>query len=87
MQWIENLKLVLSIFPALINAIKTIESAIPVESKGGDKLSLLKDVLQTTFDNSTKTVNTFEQVWPMLQSVIMSIVNAFNATGVFKAKV
>jgi hypothetical protein len=87
MQWIENLKLVLSIFPALINAIKTLESAIPVESKGGDKLSLLKDVLQTTFDNSTKTVNTFEQVWPMLQSVIMSIVNAFNATGVFKAKV
>ena len=86
MAWLENIKLVLSIFPALINAIKTIEASIPVESKGGDKLLLLKNMLQATFENSTKAVSTFEEVWPMLQSVIVSIVNAFNATGVFKPK-
>ena len=86
MQWLENIKLILSIFPALINAIKTIEASIPVDGKGAEKLELLKGVMQTTFENSTKAVSTFEQVWPMLQSVIVSIVNAFNATGVFKPK-
>lgn len=87
MAWLENIKLVLSIFPALINAIKTIEASIPVDGKGAEKLELLKGVMQTTFENSTKAVSTFEQVWPMLQSVIVSIVNAFNATGVFNKKV
>lgn len=86
MAWLENIKLVLSIFPAIINAVKTIEASIPVEGKGAEKLQLIKEVLNTTFENSTKAVSTFEQVWPMLQSVIVSIVNAFNATGVFNKK-
>lgn len=87
MAWLESIKLVLSIFPVLVNAIKTIEASIPVDGKGAEKLELLKGVMQSTFENSTKAVSTFEQVWPMLQSVIVSIVNAFNATGVFGKKV
>lgn len=86
MVWLESIKLILSIFPALISAIKTIEASIPVDGKGAEKLELVKNVMQATFDNSEKAVSTFEQIWPMLQSVITSIVNAFNSTGVFKPK-
>jgi hypothetical protein len=87
MQFIEILKLILQLFPLLIQAIQSVEAAIPQSGKGAEKLDLIKNIIQTSYDNSAKTVATFEQLWGPLSSVIKSIVAAFNATDIFKKKV
>jgi hypothetical protein len=84
MHFIEILKLILQLFPLIIEAIKAVEAAIPSNGKGQEKLELIKGIVQTSYESSNKLVGSFEQLWPALSGVIKSIVTAFNATGIFK---
>jgi hypothetical protein len=84
MQFFEILKLVISLFPLLIKAIQAVEEAIPDAGRGQEKLELIKGVVQTTYETSTKLSMSFEQLWPSLSGTIKAIVNAFNNTGIFK---
>ena len=40
MNFISTLKLIFSVLPAIIDAVKTIEKAIPEPGKGAEKLNL-----------------------------------------------
>ena len=84
MQFFEILKLVISLLPTLIQAIQAVEKAIPDSGKGGEKLELIKGVVQTAYDTSSKLSVSFEQLWPTVSGTIKAIVNAFNNTGTFK---
>uniref|UniRef100_A0A6C0JVN6 Uncharacterized protein n=1 Tax=viral metagenome TaxID=1070528 RepID=A0A6C0JVN6_9ZZZZ len=86
MTFLEKVKMVLGLLPVIIDTIKAIENAIPVEGKGKDKLELVKNVLQTTFETSNQSLELFQDVWPTLQSVISAVVATFNTLGIFKNK-
>ena len=68
---------ILNLLPAIINAIKAIEAAIPGQGQGEAKLAALREILETA-DETTKTL------WPKLQPIVGTLVKLFNATGAFK---
>lgn len=83
MGFIQILKLIISLLPVIIDAIKTIEAAIPQQGAGADKLALLKTILQATYDSSTETAGQFEKIWPAIQSSVSGIVSLFNKAKVW----
>lgn len=84
MQFLEIAKLIISLFPLLIQAVQAVESAIPASGNGQQKLELIKSIIQTSYESSNKFVASFEQLWSPLSSVVQAIVSAFNAAGIFK---
>lgn len=83
MNFITAIRLIFSILPQIIDAVKTIEAAIPGTGKGAEKLKLIQEVLTTTYEQSNKAFGTFDQVWPIIQGTVKAAVNAFNSTGTF----
>jgi hypothetical protein len=77
MNWIAIVKIVLSLLPAIIEAIKAIEAALPESGKGSEKLALIRNVVESI---STEAVD----AWPYIEKAVGAIVSFFNATGVFK---
>jgi hypothetical protein len=84
MQFLEIAKLIISLFPLLIQAVQAVEAAIPNSGNGQQKLELIKSIIQTSYESSNKLVASFEQLWSPLSSVVQAIVTAFNAVGIFK---
>jgi len=91
MKFISIARLLLSLLPVLIEAIKAAEEAIPGEGKGEAKLALIRTILELAYtstndvaDKFDDVANKFDDVWPMIQKTIGSIVATFNKLGVFK---
>lgn len=84
MQFIEILKLIISILPLLIEAITTVENAIPGKSNGEAKLAVIKSVIETVYQSSNDISVKIDKLWPAVQSVISGLISAFNSTGLFK---
>lgn len=84
MNFLEIIKLVLSLFPLIIQVVQAIENAIPAGGNGAVKLDLIKTTLQSAYDASNKSYGQFESIWPVLQGMVNGVVTAFNATGIFK---
>lgn len=70
--------------PLIIDAIKTIEAAIPGEGKGEAKLAAVRGILESAYNISNDTLGKFDDLWPAIASVIGILVQAFNKTGTFK---
>lgn len=70
-----NVLLALQILPALIQTIQAIEAAIPGNGQGKAKLDAVIQIMQAVND-------TVKQL--PLEQIISTLVNLFNATGVFK---
>lgn len=68
---------VLKLLPALIEAIRAVESAIPDSGKGADKLAAIKEILASSLEN-------FDKYWPAISAAINTLVGLFNKTGAFK---
>lgn len=84
MQFIEILKLVVSLLPILIDAINTIEQAIPGKGNGQIKLDAIKNIIENTYSASNDISIKLEKLWPTIQNIISGIVTAFNTSSVFK---
>lgn len=84
MQFLTYLKLVISLLPTIIDFVKSLEKAIPDGNKGDDKLKALQAILETVYKNSSDATVKFEKLWPVINSVIGTVVSLFNKTGVFK---
>jgi hypothetical protein len=83
MQFLTILKLILTILPLLMDAIKLIEQLIPESGKGSAKLGAVKAVIEPSYLASNETLP-FESAWPVIEKVISGIVTALNDAGVFK---
>jgi len=81
---VEGVKLVVALTPALIDAIQTVERALPQSGQGASKLALVRSMLEGVFNAYTEAVDSFEDIWPALNKVITMTVAAFNASGAFK---
>lgn len=69
--------MVLQLLPAIIEAIKAIETAIPEGGKGKEKLAAMRAILVGA-DQS------LEELWPIIEKTIGVLVGLFNAVGTFK---
>ena len=84
MAFFEILRLIISLIPLLIQAIKAIEQAIPESGKGTEKLEAIRGMMESSYEASNKLTGSFEQLWPAVQGTIKSLIIAFNNTGIFK---
>jgi hypothetical protein len=82
--WLTVAKMILSLLPAIIEAVKAIESVLPDSNQGAEKLALIKGVLQGAYKAGSSAVGTFEDLWPRIEDAIAAVVKFFNSTGVFK---
>jgi hypothetical protein len=72
------LKMIIDLFPLMIQTIKAVEDAIPGTGKGEAKLAMVRGVLESV-DLGTASI------WPAIEKVIAAIVATFNKIGEFKA--
>ncbi|MBZ0105522.1 MAG: hypothetical protein K8H84_07805 [Sulfuricella denitrificans] len=83
MQFLQILKLIISLLPLLVDAIKTIEAAMPGSGQGVAKLEALRTIMQSSYSGAADAIGTFEQIWPKIQDVAGGLVAAFNKSGMF----
>lgn len=84
MQFLQIVKLVLTLLPLILDTVKAIEVAMPDGGKGEQKLALVRSVIEAAYNASADAIGAFEQVWPVLSKAVTAAVNLFNAAGVFK---
>lgn len=84
MQYVQMLKLVLTLLPLLIDTIKAIEAAIPDGGKGEAKLAAVRAVMEGAYKAATDMTVAFDTLWPALSSTVTAIVTLYNTTGTFK---
>lgn len=84
MKFIEAIKLVLSLFPVIVQAVKTVEEMFPAGGLGAEKLAIVREMLEAAYAMATDISGAFEQIWPTVQKIIDTVVGIFNRTGVFR---
>jgi hypothetical protein len=78
MKWLEIVKILLQLLPAIITAIKAVEEVLPVSGKGAEKLSLVRGIIESVSEES-------KAIWPHIEKTITVVVDWFNRVGVFQA--
>lgn len=73
-----NIIIVLKLLPAIIEAMKAIEAAIPGKGAGEAKLAAIREILEGVD-------STISGSWPAIQTAIGVLVKLFNAQGWSKA--
>lgn len=86
MQYITMIKIVLSLLPLIIDAVKAIEAAFPQGGNGAAKLDALRAMIEAGYKAGSDAVLSFDALWPTLQTAISSVVSLANASGLFKSK-
>lgn len=84
MQFIQTMKIILSLLPLIIQAVQAIEQAMPQSGQGAAKLEAIRQMLQSAYSVSTDAMGPFEQIWPALSSTVSAVVGLFNSAGAFK---
>lgn len=84
MKLLSIIRTIVALLPALIEAIKAAEAAIPGNGKGEQKLVLVRGMLQAAYEAATDVDNTFEEVWPVVNKTINTVVASLKAAGLFK---
>jgi hypothetical protein len=74
---LQTLRTVLTLLPAIIDAIKAIEAAIPDQGKGEQKLAALRGIIAASYEQAAA-------IMPIVERVISVLVDTFNAVGVFR---
>lgn len=73
----------LELVPILIGAIRAIEAAIPENGQGAAKLAALRLAIQAGYDSVQDVLGAFDDVWPRIEALVRSLVEKFNASGLF----
>lgn len=83
-QFLTIAKIVLSLFPAIIEAVRAIEAALPQGGAGTAKLDAVRTTLQGAYSIAQNAEVQFENVWPAISAAVGAAVTLFNSTGLFK---
>lgn len=86
MNFLAIVKLVITLLPTLIEAIKAIEAALPQSGAGAEKLGLLRAIMQNSYDVAGQGEVAFEKLWPAIANSVGSVVQLFNKLGTFRSK-
>ena len=79
MNFMTIIKLVITLLPLLKAAVDAAEDAFPQPGMGSHKLEMVRHALETAIEFSNSQAGTFSIVWPILQSMIATIVKAKKA--------
>lgn len=82
-QAIALIKLILALLPAIIDAVRAVEAALPASGQGAQKLALIRETLAAGWSVAGDAVTSFESVWPAIERTVGAIVGLFNRTGQF----
>ena len=80
MNFLQIAKLILSLFPLLLQAIDTLEEAMPQAGQGQAKLAVIKAALESASQVATEGAGLFNTIWPSVQSVVSALVNLRNGS-------
>ena len=84
MQYLQTIRLILSLLPLILTAVKAIEEALPAGGNGREKLALVRTTIESGYNLATDTFGDFQTLWPAIERVIGAAVSMFNAAGVFR---
>lgn len=84
MNFIELLKVLVQLYPLIVQIIQVVEAQFPEGGKGAEKLELVKQLLAAAYESSNDIKETFDSTWPAIRRVIESLVDTYNRLGVFK---
>ncbi|CAI10239.1 hypothetical protein ebA7264 [Aromatoleum aromaticum EbN1] len=84
MQVLHTLKLILSLLPLILEAVRAIEAALPEGGQGAAKLALLRQTIEAAASTVTGGIGAFEQLWPAIERTVAAVVTLYNSTGAFK---
>lgn len=84
MQLVQTLRLILTLLPLIIEAVRAIEAALPDGGKGDAKLTVVRQSIEAGYAVASDTATTFEVVWPALERTVSAVVTMFNTVGAFR---
>ena len=79
------LSIVLTLFPVILNAVTTVENAIPLPGAGKQKLDLVLNVVKQAYDASADLSHAFswDKLVALVVPMIANIVSLHNQLGLF----
>ena len=84
MNFLQIVKLILSMLPAIIEAVKAIEAAMPAGGQGAAKLDAIRGILSSAYAIASDAQAQFDSVWPAISGTVSAVVGMFNRAGAFK---
>lgn len=84
MRFLQILKILIGLLPIVVEAVKTVEQALPVSGQGQQKLAMVRQMIESAYQAAGDVEVAFEQIWPAVSAAISAAVAMFNAAGVFK---
>lgn len=83
LQALQILQLALSLLPQLLQIVTAVEGMLPGQGKGAQKLDYVRRMLESAFTKANTFGVAFSQLWPVLSSMVGTIVSIKNETGEF----
>lgn len=83
------LRIVIQVFPALVELVRAIEQVIPAKGIGAQKLELLKGIVEDAYQAlapEDRKAMALERLLLAVASIAHRLVAFFNATGVFQKR-
>ena len=82
----KTLLLVIKLLPLLLDAVRAVESAIPLPGQGRKKLDLILDIIKSVYDASSDLAKdvSFEKLVAVVVPMVAKIVDLHNALGLFQ---
>lgn len=80
----EVAKIIITIFPTVVTAVKTVEDLLPGSGRGLEKLALVRAQLEAAYSVVGEFGISFTDFWPALELAITRLVAIFNSSGEFK---
>jgi len=84
MKFLTAARLIISLMPMLIAAIKSAEEIFPESGNGATKLALVRGMIESAYATASDTESTFDEIWPAIKRAVDSIVAALNGAKVFR---
>ena len=82
----KTLLAILKLLPVIIDAVRALESAIPLAGQGKKKLDLILDVIKSVYDTSTGLAKeiSLEKLVALVVPMVAKIVDLHNEVGLFQ---
>jgi hypothetical protein len=84
MKFLAAARLIISLMPMLIAAIKSAEEIFPESGNGATKLALVRGMIESAYATAGDTESTFDEAWPAIKRAVDSIVAIFNNSKMFQ---
>ena len=82
----KTLLAILRLLPVILEAVRALESAIPLPGQGKKKLDLILQIIKSAYDASSTLAKdvSFEKLVAVIVPMIARIVDLHNALGLFE---